>query len=186
MPGFLEASGYDGTERIDLGNGYWADVKKCLSSAEASLAEAAMMTNHRLGDRGQAADLNSRGYRTELVVLSLAGWNIDEQDGTVWPLDPGQPKAGAPVPRNPYLPGCPRRQSVARLPEPVFELIWQKCDELNSPRTGPDAASFPDGAVGGDPYGDGGPAGPAAVPVRTGAVAELRADERDGWEPPAP
>lgn len=176
MPGFLEVSGYDGTTKIDLGNGYWAEVKNCLTNKEASLVEAALIGNHRLGDDGQAADLNSRANRTEMVVQSLVAWNIDDADGTVWSLEPGQSRQGAPAPKNPYLPGGPRRQSVARLPEPVFEQIWQQCDKMNSPRKGPEAASFPEQDERGDQDGDTGTAGPGPVPDGTGVLEAAGAD----------
>lgn len=163
--GFLAASGYEGEERIDLGNGYWADVKRCLSSSEAALAEAAMITNHRLADGSQSAVLDQRGYRAEMVVQSLVAWNLDDEDGTPWPLDGSEARG-----RTVYSPGCLRRQSVARLPEPVFEQIFKVVDELNSPRRGPEAASFPGQDERGDPDGDAGAAGAGQVPDGTGLL----------------
>ena len=162
MPGFLAASGYEGTERIDLGNGYWCDVKKCLTSAESGRAEAVMIGNHRLGNSGQSADVNSRGYRTEMVVLSLVDWNLDDEDGNKWPLDGNEVNG-----RTVYSPGCLRRQSVARLPEPVFETIFKRVDDLNSPRKGTEAASFPDQDERGDQDGDRTAPGAGQVPDGT-------------------
>lgn len=72
MPGFLQVSGYDGTTKIDLGNGYRVEVKNCLTGKEASLAEAAMIGNHRLGDGGQAAEINARGSCTETSACALS------------------------------------------------------------------------------------------------------------------
>ena len=189
MPGFLQASGYDGTTRIDLGNGYWADVKNCLSAEEMAFVENTMGAGKQRIDVSnggrQFAELDIRSSWTEMVVQSLAGWNVDDPDGTVWPLDAGGKFAGRGG-ENPYPPGCPRRASVARLPDPVFKTIWQRCDSLNSPRSGAEAASFPGPAVGGDQDGDGGAAGPAPVPTGAGTVAELRADQGGGEAPAAP
>lgn len=157
MPGFLAASGYDGTERIDLAPGYWAELKKCLSEEEAGWAEAAMMGKVRaeMSENRQYADLDTRAGRVELVVQSLMSWNLADDDGTPWSLEGIR---GIRPGLNPFPPGCDRRKSVARLPSPIFDKIWAKCDELNAPRTPAEAATFPDPAVSGDPDGDGGAA----------------------------
>lgn len=189
MPGFLQASGYDGTEKIDLGNGYWAEVKKCLTAEEMTFVENVMGAGRQRIDVSnggrQFAELDLRASWTEMVVQSLVAWNIDEEDGTLWPLDAGGKFAGR-GDQNPFPPGCPRRRSLARLPDPYFKAIWQRCDQLNTPRTGAEAASFPKPDVSGDPDGDGGAAGPGPVPGGEGAVAELRADEGGGEAPAAP
>lgn len=166
MPGFLSA--YEGTEHIDLGNGYWADVKKFLSSKEYAPVEAALGGKQRMdvGSGQKYVELDSRKGRTELVVASLVAWNLDDADGTIWPLSPDKP---------PYSPGCERRQSVDRLPDVVFNRIWQVCDTANDPESA-DPARFPGPAELGDPDGDTGAGGPAAVPDRAGDVAEVRAD----------
>lgn len=190
MPGFLQASGYDGTEKIDLGNGYWAEVKRCLSAEEMAFVENTMGAGKQRIDVSnggrQFAELDIRASWTEMVVQSLAGWNLDEDDGrTTWPLDAGGRFAGRGG-ENPYPPGCPRRLSVARLPDPVFKQIWAKCDELNSPRQGREAAGFPGEDERGDPDGDGGAAGPGPVPGGAHAMAELRAYEGAGEVQAAP
>jgi hypothetical protein len=168
MSGFL--SEYEGTERIELGRGYWADVKKCLSRGEMAHMEAAMGGRQQVDvTKGrQYAQLDTGAGRTELVVRSLVAWNLDDADGTVWSLDPGKP---------PFSPGCERRQSVARLPGPVFDRIWKRCDDLNGPVKDPSAkATFPGEDVGGDPDGDTGTADPASVPDRAGDVAAAGPD----------
>jgi hypothetical protein len=160
MPGFLSASGYDGTEKVDLAPGYFAEVKRCLSEEEAGFAESAMLGKVRaeMTANRQYADLDTRAGRVELVVQSLVSWNLVEEDGvTSWPLDSGivtTPKPGV----NPWPPGCPRRKSVARIPSPLFDMLWAKCNELNGPRTSDEAARFPDETERGDPDGDGGTA----------------------------
>jgi len=163
MPGFLSASGYEGTHVIDLGDvapGYTIEVKRYLSEAEAGFVETAMMGGKQrveMNANRQFSDIDTRAGRVELVVQSLGSWNLDDPDGTVWPLDSGidtAPKPGV----NPYPPGCPRRRSVARLPSPLFDLVWEQCNKLNEPRKGADAAQFPDPAVGGGPDGERGAA----------------------------
>lgn len=182
--GYLAASGYAGTERINLANGYWVEIKKCLSSAEAAFCEAAMMPDHRLADGAQSSTLDQRAYRTEMVVQSLVAWNLDDDDGTVWSLEAGQKFSGPG--KNPYPPQCPRRHSVARVAEPDFERIFQRCDELNSPRKGSEAASFPDGAERGDQDGNGSAADPGPVPDGAGVLDPAGVEPGDAAAAPAP
>lgn len=189
MPGFLQASGYDGTEKIPLGNGYWAEVKKCLSAEEMTFVENVMGAGRQKIDVSnggrQFAELDLRASWTEMVVQSLVAWNIDDPDGTPWSLDAGGKFAGRGG-ENPYPPNCPRRHSIARLPDPTFKAIWQKCDELNSPRSGREAADFPEPDERGDQDGDAGAAGPGPVPGGEGAVDQLRDDQGGGEAPAAP
>lgn len=161
MPGFLEASGYEGTQRIDLGNGYWADVKKCLTTEEKARVDDLLGGKQQVdvSAQRQLATLDYSAMRAEMVVQSLVAWNIDDEKGDTWPLLPEAPPPGRPYPANSV-----RRISVARLPSPVFDQIYLVCDELNSPRKGADAVTFPDGPVGGDQDGDPGAAGPGPVP----------------------
>jgi hypothetical protein len=190
MPGFLEESGYDGEDEIDLGRGYWARVKRCLSAEEMAYVQEAMGAGKQKVDVSnggrQFAELNISASWHEMVVQSLISWNITESDGhTIWPLDAGGKFAGRDS-QNPYPPNCPRRQSVRRLPDPTFKQIWERCDQLNSPKRGAEAASFPESDERGDQDGDGGTAGPAAVPDGADPLAELRADQEAGETPAAP
>lgn len=183
MPGFLDDTGYSGTARIDLGKGYWAEVKNCLDAEENGYCADLLGGKQEVDVAGQRqfATMDYTSSRREMVVQSLVAWNLTDPDGSTWLLLPESRPAGRPYPA-----GSVRRLSVARLPAPVFEQIFKVCDELNAPRKGADAVSFPDGPVGGDPDGNGWAAGPAADAVGAGDVAEVRADEGDGGETPAP
>lgn len=160
MAGFLSA--YDGTERVEFGRGYWADVKRCLSHAEQQRAQA------KLGAGRQSIDLSGRAsavvdmnaFETEMIVLSLVAWNLDDEDGTVWPLAPDKA----------------RRESVARLPASVAASIFQKCNELNGPMDKREAAGFPGADLGGGEVGDGGAAGVGVVPDPAGVLGEAGPD----------
>jgi hypothetical protein len=154
MPGFLAA--YEGTEHIDLGDGWWVKVKKCLSSTELGWAQSAMGADRQRveGNGNQYADLNVQQFQRELIVQSLDSWNLTDAADAPLPLDAG------PVPvrhgQNPYPPGCPRRVSVGRLPSPVFAKVYEVCNAANGTRDAGEAARFPDPAVGGDTDGDAG------------------------------
>lgn len=156
MPGFLAVSGYEGTEEIDLGNGYWVKIKRCISQAEYQkvqdhLGGGKMSVNM---DGARFAQMDVGASQVELVVASVVDWNLDDDNGGKWPLTP--PVA--------------LKASLARLPAPAFMKIYQACDELNGPRKGTDAVSFPDGPVGRDQDGDDGAAGLPEVPDGEGMV----------------
>jgi hypothetical protein len=151
MPGFLGVSGYDGTEKIDLGNGYFAEVKRCLSAAEYQRVLNYLGTgrqNVRVDGGPQTVNVDPYAAMTEMLAQSLVSWNIDDEDETVWPLQPDKA----------------RRASIARLPPPVLMSVYQRCDELNGPRKTSEAARFPGETAVGDPDGDGGAAGTDGVP----------------------
>jgi hypothetical protein len=160
MAGFLSA--YDGTERLEFGRGYWADVKRCLSHAEQQRAQA------KLGAGRQSVDMSGRmsavvdmnAFETEMIVLSVVGWNFDDDDGTIWPL----------------APEAALRESIARLPAPVASRIFQVCNEFNGPMEGREAATFPGPGVGGDQGGVVGAAGAGVVPDPESVLGEAGAD----------
>lgn len=152
--GFLSA--YSGTRRIDIGNGYWVEIKECLSIVEKQRAEKALSSGPVFDQSGRgSAQMDMPAFHTEMVVASVVGWNLDEDDGTVWPLTP------EPV----------KRKNVARLPAPVFDRIFEAVNELNGPQPAKERAQFPEPGVGGDPDGDGGTAVAGDVLGGTAAVA---------------
>ena len=150
--GFLSA--YSGTRRIDVGNGYWVEVKECLSITEKQRAEKALTTDPTVDMTGRgSAKLDMPAFHTEMLVHSIINWNLDEDDGTVWPLTP------EPV----------KRKSIARLPAPVFDLIFEAVNDLNGPKPARERAQFPEPGQRSDPDGDGGAA--VAGDVLGGAAA---------------
>lgn len=160
MAGFLSA--YDGVERVEFGRGYWADVKRCLTHAEQQQAQAKMGAGRQSvnmsGQFSAVVDMNA--FETELIVLSLVDWNLDDEDGTIWPLAPDKA----------------RRDSVARLPASVAASIFQVCNELNGPMDKREAAGFPGADLGGGQVGDGGAAGVGVVPDPPGVLGAAGAD----------
>lgn len=141
MAGFLSA--YSGTRRVDLGGGYWVDVKKCLTIVEKQRAEQALASNPTVDMNGNgSATMDVVAFRNELVAASITAWNLDEEDGTVWALSP------EPV----------KRTNIARLPGPVFDQIFTFVNELNGPQSSKERAQFPVADVGGDPDGNAGAA----------------------------
>lgn len=149
--GYLAALGYDGTETIDLGSGYWVKVKKCLTQDEKGRVDNLLGAKQRVdvGKQSQYADIDYTASRAEMVVYSLDSWNLDDEQGQELSLAGITDQRG----RVTYPANCDRRRSVDSLPGPVFDLIHARCDELNSPRETKEAATFPDQGVSGDPDG---------------------------------
>lgn len=148
MPGFL--SQYEGTERVPLGGGYWVDVARCLTHEQMQKAQAKMGAGRQSvemsGKQFMSIDMNA--FQTELLVQSIRDWNLDDEQGEIWPLKP-----------EPAL-----RASVARLPATVARQVFEVCDRLNGSPDSTEAARFPDRAGGGDPDGEGGTSRAGVVP----------------------
>jgi hypothetical protein len=152
--GFLSA--YSSTRKIDVGGGYWVEIKECLTIVEKQRAEKALSSGPVIDQTGRgSAQMDMPAFHTEMVVASITGWNLDEDDGTVWPLTP------EPV----------KRKNIGRLPASVFDQIFKEVDELNGPKSARERAQFPKPGVGGDPDGDGGTAVPVDVLGGAAAVA---------------
>lgn len=163
MPGFLDA--YEGVKRIELGNGYWIDVKLCLSSAEYRRVQAHLGAGRQTlsvsGSGDTTTQIDPASAQDEMLFQSIADWNLDD-DGKPWPLSPASE----------------RKASIARLPASVHMQVYQVCDELNGPRQGKEAAQFPDEPVGGGPDGDSGPGEPPGDLEGEGPVAVVRPHQR--------
>lgn len=175
MPGYLAALGYDGTETIELGAGYWVKVKKALTQEEKGRVDDLLGGKQRVDVAGQRqyAEMDYTASRMEMVVYSLDSWNLDDENGVELSLAGVTDSKG----RVTYPPGCERRKSVASIVGPVFDQIQQVCDRLNEPRKGADAVAFRDEAVGGGQDGDFRAGGVPAVPDGTGVLEAAGVDE---------
>ncbi|WAL67148.1 hypothetical protein ORV05_04990 [Amycolatopsis cynarae] len=143
---------YNGVERIDIGYGYWIDVKACMSYDDQNAAEKLL---HRvkgtMGEDGKmktVVDPDVESARFERVVRSIVDWNLDEKDGSIWVLAPDHAK----------------RKNIKRLPATVFNKVYDRIEVLN--RTDQEErANFRGQLVSGTEDGDGGATEPAEVPA---------------------
>lgn len=148
--GFLSA--YDGTHRITIPHpdkDYWVVLRKHLPHGATERSTAALQTMSIVGGKPCPAPDVYKSH-SELVHASIVEWNLDDDNGTVWPLN---------------------MQSVRRLPEAVFDLLHDAVLESNKTRSVEEQRRFPGEGVVGDPVGDSGPAEPVDVPAAAGTVA---------------
>jgi len=149
--GFLSA--YSSTQRIDVGDGYWIEVRECLPIMDKQRAEKALASSPRVDMAGNGSvSLDTVAFHNEMIAASIVNWNLDDDNGQVWALAPESVK----------------RVNISRLPAPVFDQVWEVVDKLNGPRETAEKVRFPEPGVGSDQVGDGGAAEPADV--RTGAA----------------
>lgn len=142
--GFLSA--YDGVDRVVIPHpdgDYWVDLKRhlplgAIEKAESHLQRIAMID----GKPCPAPDVVKS--KQERVLASIADWNIDDDNGTVWPIN---------------------LQNLRRLPDTVFDQLHAAVEASNVPANSEERRRFPDDSVGGDPDGDGGAAVPVDVPA---------------------
>lgn len=141
------------------------DVKRSLTSGEYEHVQ------RYLGNGAQAVrvdgpkvvNIDPGAAMREMLFRSVTAWNLDGApypDGTVWPLEPDKA----------------RREAIASLPNSVLQTVYARCDEMNGPRTGEEAARFPGEPVVGAADGLGGAAGADGVPRRQGVLEGTRVE----------
>lgn len=129
--GFLSV--YSGVKRIviDPDRDYWVDLKKHISHGDREAAERSLVAMSVVdGKTSVQPDITQ--YRQLLLTASIAAWNLDEDDGTVWGVS---------------------FNNVKRLPGEVFDRLWQEVDSMGKedPKS---RQQFRDGDDGGNSDGD--------------------------------
>lgn len=126
--GFLSA--YSGTRKIPVGDperGYWIEIKECLSSGDKEKAEKALASGKLIPGQKAEMSMDVSLYRQLMVKASIKDWNLDDDQGKIWPMDLAH---------------------VKMLPGPVFDQVWKQVDDLNEPAKGEEKQTFrPEGDV---------------------------------------
>lgn len=196
------ATKYEGTERIDLGDGYWVEVKKCLSWAESNEAEHAglnfdmqpNMDDPKKTRTNIVIDPEAKSF--EQVLASIVAWNLAD-DGPATPENPEGVRDAIPWPieRDRELEMAakklaggrgekwksPLRKSLERMPRPAFDLIFAYVGKANEAPDRKEAAQFPSGNGSGHPNGALEPSDDQQV--LSGSGLSLEAGDQD--RPPA-
>lgn len=136
--GFLTA--YSTTTKVtigDEGRGYWVELKDCLSQGDKEKAEQALTTGQLTPGQDIQMVMDVARYRQLMVLASVKAWNLDDDNGQVWPVD---------------------LEHVQALPGNEFDRLWSIVDKSNAPASKAERKRFPDGGVSGDQDGDAGAA----------------------------
>ena len=134
MAGFLSL--YSGTERINIRDDCWVDVRECVDQIDLEASQQALMGDKLHSEQlGQAdptmkLDMNPSEHQYELVARAIADWNLTDDDGIKLPLEPVSSKMGKDARKAAVQ---VTRPSLERLPAPVFVQIYTRVNELNSP-----------------------------------------------------
>lgn len=151
---------YSGTEIIDIGNGYWIRIKESLTRDEKRRADAHLQkVEGMMDDSGKVRGVvnpDYASYQHVMVAASIVAWNLDEIDGSLWPLSPWDA----------------RDRSVGCLPDVVFEKVFDRVVDLNK-RDPAEDRTFHDSATGRNSHGNGRTADASEVPDGVEAVAEV-------------
>lgn len=144
--GYLD-SRYDGVKKVELGGGWWVEIKKCLSVAESEKAEAALVAVE-MEDQGEGKPSKAKVKpdmvvnTREMVVASIVDWNLTDERDELLGLHPE----------------AVLRQSVAKMPQDDYDKIAAAVREANAERSREDEARFPsDGSGSAEDGGDGEP-----------------------------
>lgn len=122
--GFLSA--YGDTQTISVGHGYWIEIREHISVASKERAEK-ILSNTRVVDGGKDGrridlQMNTPGYRQQMFFESVVSWNLDDDNGEVWPIS---------------------LENIRRLPGDVFDTVWKVIDDLSAPRGAEESRQFP-------------------------------------------
>ncbi len=136
-------------EKVDLGDGYYAVVRK-LNRQQIEEAEQALSDNlmrQTIGDDGASGEarmrMDSSAYRNAMLRLSVTEWNMDGEcalvrcsghAGDIWPVDDAHVRA---------LDGAD------------FNTIWRCIDRINQGRSKAEQVAFRAGSERGDHDGHG-------------------------------
>lgn len=128
--GFLTA--YSNTRKVTVGDpdrGYWVELREVLSQGAKEKAEQELMGRQQINGTDVVLKMDVARYRQQMVLASIKDWNLDDDNGRIWPLN---------------------LQSVQRLPGPVFDHLWSLVDEMNEPRSVVEQRQFHDAGDDGD------------------------------------
>lgn len=149
-------SRYEGTQKIELSDGYWVEVRLCLTGQQFENCRKRLVTYRIIStDEGWGATLDRvdpAGLSREIAVASLVSWNIDDDEGNILPLIATDADGKELGPDHEQTIALKRTQYGLLTPvdqDKVEEVVMR----LNELPTKQEAATFPEGRSGGDPAG---------------------------------
>lgn len=129
--GFL--SQYNGTEEVDLGDGYWVQVKKYLTAAQSAEAEHKLIQSRMSVDPSDKeakalmeTSMDTAAFGLEQAAQAVVKWNLTDEDNMTLPFSTVEE----------------RRLSIARLPAFVIQKIIGAVDQTGGEKKPEDKATF--------------------------------------------
>ena len=145
-------SAYSGTTTVYIGDqerGYWVQLKDHINQGDREDSERALAKMSMVnGNSVLTPDVPL--FRQRLLLASIAAWNLDDENGNVWPLT---------------------IRSIQQLPNVVFDQLWEIVDNGVKERSPEEMRQFRDAGVSGDPDGYPGTAITRDLPAGAGDVA---------------
>jgi len=125
MAGFLSL--FNTPERIEVADGFWIDVKSTLSTEDYEYAQRALLGKMTMIGGGELrSEPDTIRYQQELVSRSIVAWNLTDEDGKVLPHATEEEKM----------------ESIRRIPQSVFVLVFQKVSDDTKPRSSDEELKF--------------------------------------------
>lgn len=121
-------SAYEGITRVPVGpsdQDYYIDVREHISYQEREAAEKAL-SDMKVEGTTVTPSPDVMRYRRLLVLAHIKDWNLDGEDGQVWPVD---------------------AEHVGALPGEVFDEVWAVVDGKGKSRDKDTQRRFPDGVA---------------------------------------
>jgi len=130
--GFLSI--YDGTRKVvlDKDRDYWVEIADHISQGDKEEAERCISKIVMIDGTATPTPDVTR-YRQLLVVAAIKSWNLDDDNGSVWPVD---------------------LKHVQKLPGSVFDELWKEVDGGTKGRSPEEDRQFPAEDFGGGSDGD--------------------------------
>lgn len=154
MGGFLSL--YDETDRVELGGGYYVDIRRYLSHADTARAQRVMVPpryetkaeqdkDGKPGTVTTAVTVDQQAYDREIMVAAIDSWNLTDRDGNPLPLPPFVPPTQV---TGDDAANKVRRESIAKLPAFAATRILKRISD-NEKRGADEEAAFPSSGDGG-------------------------------------
>ena len=125
MSGFLSL--YNAPERIEVAKGYWIDVKSNLTTEDYEAAQRALLGKMSMVVGGDLqSEPDTIAYQREIVSRAIVDWNLTDENSQPLALEPRDAKI----------------ESISRLPQSVFIMIYERVNESTAPRSKDDEVCF--------------------------------------------
>ncbi len=135
MPGYLGL--FEKRERLEVavdpesGEHYWVDINPALSQGDVEACERFLFASHQItavgGEEVQKMEPDVTRYQAEVVARCIVEWNLTDREGRLLP----------------YATVEDRRESVKKLPQALFNLIYSRYMEETQSSQATADAQFP-------------------------------------------